>query len=517
MRILLASGELYPYSKTGGLADMVAALAKALAKAGHQVAVVTPLYRGVKARNPDIKPFPWHLALPVGDRTMQARLWVSHPRRGLTIYFVNQPDYYDRASIYHQGGIEYPDNSARFTFLSKCVAHLARHLPLQPELVHVHDWHVGAVPMLIRHQAAHEGWINPPRTCLTIHNLAYQGRFAAVHYRELNLPWDYFNADGMEFYGDVNHLKAGIAFSDEITTVSPRYAQEITTPEFGCGLDGILRARAQVLTGILNGADYEEWRTTRNKYLPHAYSSRDMSGKAVNKRALQAELGMTPSPQTPLFGSVTRLAHQKGVEIQLAALEEMLATDMQFVLLGSGQIEFETAFMDLAKQYPGKVAVRIGYDHGLAHRVEAGSDFFLMPSQFEPCGLNQMYSLRYGTVPIVRAIGGLDDSVIDLREDPDHATGIKFHEYISGALVKAIRKAQALWQEPALLEHLRQNGMQEDFSWEHTAGEYVAVYQTLLTPPTPVTGAPDADAGSPLPPPVTDDIAPDRLAASSIP
>jgi starch synthase len=360
------------------------------------------------------------------------------------------------------------------------VAHLARYLPWQPELVHVHDWQAGLVPLLVLHQKRHEGWHKAPRTCLTIHNLAYQGNFPRPSYGLTNLPDDYFNPDGAEFWGHLSCLKAGIAYADRLTTVSPRYAREITTDEMGCGLDPVLRTRQESLTGILNGVDYEEWNTTHNPHLKHAYSAADLSGKLANKLELQREMGLPVNPQTPLFASVTRLTDQKGVAIQLGALAEMLAREMQFVLLGSGSAEFERAYSGLAQRYPGKAAVHIGFDHGLSHRIEAGVDFFLMPSHFEPCGLNQMYSERYGTIPIVRQTGGLDDTVIDLTEDAERATGIKFREYSVRALAKAIGKALTLYQTPDLLHHMRRNAMAAEFSWEETCNQYVRVFEQAL-------------------------------------
>ncbi|MBI3415075.1 MAG: glycogen synthase GlgA [Verrucomicrobia bacterium] len=479
MRILLASSEVQPYSKSGGLADMVGGLAKALAKAGHQVGVVTPLYRGIREKFPALRLLDWRFDMLLGADRVQGGVSVLEPADNLTIYFVEQPQFFDRRNLYQENGVDYADNAARFIFFSKCVANLARYLPWRPEIVHVHDWQVGVVPMLMLDQHRRDGWSTAPPMCLTIHNLAYQGNFPRATYALTNLPDDYFHPGGAEFYGGLNCLKAGIVYADALTTVSPRYAREITTELFGCGLDGMLRARQSALTGILNGVDDEEWRTTGNPFLPHAYSVRNLRGKAADKLELQKELGLPMSADVPLFGTVTRLVGQKGVHLLLGALEEMLAADMQFVLLGSGDAPFENAFQELARRHPRKVAVKIGFNLGLSHRIEAGCDFYLMPSVFEPCGLNQMYSLRYGTVPIVRVTGGLDDSVIDPAEDEARADGIKFAEPSVRALAKAIRKALVLFSDRPLLQHFRRNGMQEDFSVERMADEYARVYRRL--------------------------------------
>jgi len=480
MKLLLASSEVHPYSKTGGLADMVGALAKSLARAGHAVSLVTPLYAGIREQFPGIKPLGLKLDLPLGARQVTGEVWTHSPIPNLTVYFIDQPDFYFRHSPYLQpDGISYADNDERFIFFSKAIVHLARHL-LKPDLIHVHDWQAAFVPLLARQEKLTGGWVEAPPTCLTVHNLAYQGTFPAWRYAYTNLPWDYFNSHGVEFYGQMNCLKAGIAFADLVTTVSPRYAREITTPEYGCGLEGLLQARQDDLLGILNGVDFEEWNTTHNPNLRHPYSVENLSGKTANKLDLQKELGLPVNAAIPLFGSITRLADQKGVDILLGALEEMLSANLQFVVLGSGEPAYEDAYRDLAKRYPTKVSARIGFNQALSHRIEAGCDFFVMPSRFEPCGLNQMYSLHYGTVPIVRITGGLDDSVTDISENLQQADGIKFAEYSSNVLAKGIRKALALFGEPDLLAHYRINGMNAEFSWEKTAQKYLKVYQRLL-------------------------------------
>jgi len=487
MKILLASSEVHPYSKTGGLADMVGALGRALVRAGHETGIVTPLYRGIAERFPAIRRVDWQFNLLLGAREVRAELWSLEVEKGLTIYFVGQDEFYQRAGIYLENHVSYPDNDKRFIFFSKCVTNLARYLPWRPDIVHVNDWQAGLVPALMLQQRRSEGWGNPPPVCLTIHNLAYQGIFPATSFVLTNLPAEYFTVEGAEFYQQMNCLKAGIAFADVITTVSPRYAREITTEEFGCRLDGLLRRRQARLFGILNGVDHEEWDPRHDPFLKYPYSAARLAGKRKNKIELLNEMGLPKVADAPLFGTITRLAEQKGVDIQLGALEEMLGTDIRFVLLGSGSAAFERGYHKLSGRFPSQVAIRIGYDEGLAHRIEAGCDFYLMPSRFEPSGLNQMYSLRYGTIPIVRAVGGLDDSVIDFSWNPDRANGIKFHEYSTRALAKAIRKAMAIYQRPDLLRRYRQNAMKTDFSWSQTVGEYLKVYKTAKR----INSAPD--------------------------
>ena len=476
MRILLASSEIHPYSKTGGLGDAVGALGKALAQAGHEVSLVTPLHRGVREKFPKLRPVEWRFDLPLGVRHVNAKLLALDVAPRLTVYFIDKPEYFDRAGIYNDSHGDYGDNAERFIFFSKCVVHLARHLPHKPDVLHVHDWPTGLVPLLVQHEHLAGGWHKPPRTCLTIHNLAYQGVFPRAAFQLTNLPASYFHPETTEFYNQLNCLKAGIACADVVTTVSPRYAREITTQEFGAGLDGLLRKRHHVLHGILNGVDYEEWNTAANPLIAAPYSAQNLAGKAVCKAALQAHFGLAVDAGIPLFGSVTRLADQKGIDITLGALEEMLAAPIQFVLLGSGSANYEQAMKHLAHCHPGKVGLKLGYDHALAHQIEAGCDFFLMPSRFEPCGLNQLYSLRYGTIPIVRRTGGLDDTVIDATDDAAHANGIKLFEPAPHALAKAMRKALLLFQNQELLARYRANGMGANFSWAKAVKEFEAVY-----------------------------------------
>ena len=480
MNILLATSEVYPYSKTGGLADMVGALAKTLAREGHQTRIVTPLYRGIHAQFPQIRREDWWFDLPLGGRRVQAELYSLQVENNLIVYFIRQNDFYDRNGLYLENNTVYADNAERFIFFSKCVVHLARYLPWRADILHINDWQTGLVPALVINQQKYEGWGNPLPTCLTIHNLAYQGTFPANAFGLTNLPPEFFTIDSAEYFGHLNCLKAGIALADVMTTVSPRYAREILTEEYGCALDGLLRKRQSRLAGILNGVDYQEWNAATDPHLKSPYSATRLAGKSINKAEMQKEMGLAAST-VPLFGTITRLAEQKGVDIQLAALEEMLSADMQFILLGSGSPAYEHGYHELARRFPNKVAARFGYNEGLSHRIEAGCDFYLMPSRYEPSGLNQMYSLRYGTIPIVRATGGLDDSVVDFTENKALANGIKFSEYSPRALSRAIRKALALYEQPALLNRYRKNAMKCDFSWECTVGEYLKVYESAKT------------------------------------
>ena len=459
MNILHASSEVFPYSKTGGLADATAALARAQAAAGHTVTLVTPLYRGIREQFPGLE--------PLGQAEPPAKVWRLEPEPNLTVLFIDEPEWFDRAGLYGHAA-----DAERFIFFSKCVARLAK----RTEIVHAHDWQSGLVMPLLTDV--------PAGKVFTIHNAAYQGRFPADKFELTGLPESFFDWRQLEFHGDVSFLKGGIVCADLVTTVSPRYARELLTKEYGCGLEGVFQARGDRLTGVLNGVDYTEWNTTDNPHLAAAYSGDSPGGKAANKRALQRELGLPELADVPLLGNISRFTDQKGIDILLGALEELLGGGVvfQFVGLGSGDPLLEQAMSGLAKRHPDRVAVQIGYDTGLAHRIEAGSDFYVMPSRFEPCGLNQLYSLRYGSVPVVRATGGLDDSVIDLGQGDALATGIKFTDYSAEALGQALGRALALYARPKRLAKVRDNGMRADFSWGQTTAEYERLYAKIKKP-----------------------------------
>jgi starch synthase len=351
---------------------------------------------------------------------------------------------------------------------------------IHPDVIHCHDWQTGLIPLFLKHQARVSFRKQIPRTVFTVHNLAFPGHFPPADWTNTGLPWSYVQPSGVEFWGGISYLKAGLVYADALTTVSPNYAREITTEEFGCGFQGILRQREADLVGILNGVDYAEWNTVRNPFLAHPYSADDPGGKAAAKSMLQSELGLPVRNDIPLFANITRLESQKGVDLIIDAIEQTLSEDYQFVIVGTGDPTLESAYRALAARHPHRISAQIRFDLALAHRVEAAADFYLMPSRFEPCGLNQMYSLRYGAIPIVRDTGGLHDTVVDVRESVDRATGVKFGEASAGALGHAMRKAFAVWGEPGLLEHLRRNGMKADFSWDRSAEQYVEIYRRLL-------------------------------------
>ena len=480
MNILLASSEVYPYSKTGGLADMVAALGKYLGESGAQVGLVTPLYRGVLERFESIEQLDLTLEVDLGSHVETATICRLEAAEGFTIYFVDHVHFYQRSGIYGENSQDYSDNAQRFLFLSRITLQLMEHLDWAPQLIHVHDWPVAMLPALLRQQVA-EGWLlEAPKTLLTIHNLAYQGVFPASEFALANLPGEYYHPDGIEFYGQMNFLKAGIVYADHVGTVSPSYAEEILTAEFGCGLEGVLGERKDALTGILNGVDYSEWNTTENPHLEQAFSVDDLAGKARAKEALQRDLVLPVDPARPLFGMISRVVEQKGILMLVEALRQALRHPMQFVFLGSGDPELEEALQALGSEYPDQVKIKFGYDSGLSHRIEAGCDFYLMPSRFEPCGLNQLYSLRYGTIPIVHGVGGLQDSVRDEGANHSGPTGIKFSEFNSAACLEAIYRGLRLFENPDELAGYRRRGMETDFSWRQTVQGYLELYRQIL-------------------------------------
>ena len=471
MRILQATSELFPYSKTGGLADMVAGLTGALAEQGNEITIATPLYRGIREQFPELKAPGSAFQIPLGKNTFTGRWWKLNAAKGVTVMFLENDGFYERAGLYMKGGDGYWDNPERFMFLSKAVARMSGDF----EVIHVHDWQTAFVPMLLKLGSS----INAPPTVLTIHNLAYQGSCEGDRFEISNLDKKYFDREGPEFWGSLNFLKAGLHYADAITTVSPRYAREILSAEFGEGMEGVLRSRGDALTGILNGVDYDEWRTVGNPHLAADYSAGDLAGKTICKEALINTLGLKDT-RLPLFGVVSRLAEQKGIGLLVDAVEGFLAKGMlRLVVLGEGEQPLVNRLIETQKRYPGLVSVKIKYDNRMAHQIEAASDFFLMPSRFEPCGLNQMYSLRFGAIPVVHAVGGLDDTIRDQKSNSDHTNGIKFRSYDIAALQNAIAEAIELFGHGEKRIKIMTTGMKDEFSWDKSSREYTHLYKSF--------------------------------------
>ena len=464
MKILMVASEAAPFAKTGGLADVLGSLPPALARLGDEVAVVLPRYRVADTRGAE----PVWLSMPlwVGPHAYSVDI-LQRMHRGVRYFFVDCPPLYDRLEIYG----DYPDDHIRFALLNQAALGIARQI-FRPAVLHAHDWQAGLCAPYLKHTFAADPTFFGIRLLLTIHNLGYQGIFPQAALADLGLDPGLYYPDGLEFWGDISFLKAGIVWSDAINTVSPTYAREIQTPEYGSGMDGLLRIHARKLSGILNGVDYAEWNPETGPYQTAHFSAHDLSGKRESKRALLAEMGLPPDLDRPLIGIVSRFADQKGFDLLEEIAGWLADQDCAMVALGSGQKIHEDMFRQLAALRPEKFAVRIGYDEALSHRIVAGSDMFLMPSRYEPCGLSQMYSLRYGTVPIVRATGGLDDSV-------DERTGFKFAAYSAEALAAAIEQAlKAFADRESWVDRMRR-GMAKDFSWDASARKYQELYKTL--------------------------------------
>ncbi len=466
----MVASEAVPFAKSGGLADVVGALPAALARQGEEVAVIMPRYRSI----------PWHetesafdnMVVYAGATPYRVDLRTK-VHRGVRFFFVEAPYFFDREGLYNHHGTDYLDNHKRFAVLALAALGAAQTV-FPCDILHCHDWQAALVPVYKMDQQHSNPLLQGTKTILTIHNLGYQGRFHRTQFPELGLNWGWFTADKLEYYGDVNFLKGGMVTADWLTTVSPTYAREIQTPEGGFGLDGVLRSRSDALTGILNGVDYEEWNPETDPFLPAHYSARDLSGKRICKKALLEEFGLDAANlDRPLIGIVSRFAPQKGFDLIAGIRHFFEETDAQLVVLGSGERRYVQMFEEWHRWRPRQIGVWVGYNNPLAHRIEAGADLFLMPSLYEPCGLNQIYSLRYGTVPVVRAVGGLDDTI---QED----TGFKFHEYSVGALYDTLRLAAGAYRNRDAWTERMRRGMSKDYSWDASARQYSSLYAKLL-------------------------------------
>lgn len=473
----MVTPEAHPFAKTGGLAEVSAALPAALARFGHSVTVVLPRYRGVL---PDATPSR-RVHLQLGPNAFSVGFLEQAMDEVVRAVLVDVPELFDRDGLYGQDGQDYPDNALRFAVLSRAALELARLEGVRPDIIHAHDWQTGLVPVYQKMQLSDDPIVGGVPVVFTIHNLAFQGVFGRDALPAIGLDWNVFHPEGLEYWGNISLLKGGVNFSEKITTVSPTYAREILTPEFGFGFEGVLRRRAGDLIGILNGIDTSRWNPETDAFAPH-FSASNLAGKRAAKRALLAHVGLAADDKVldrPLGGLISRMTGQKGFDLIGAAAPQLIELDATWVLLGSGERQYEEQWRSLAAHYPDRVSATIGFDERLAHLIEAGADMFLMPSRFEPCGLNQLYSLRYGTVPIVRATGGLEDTIRDAAEPGGN--GIKFADAAPGALVAAVRRALQLYRDPDRWQAIQKAGMAADPSWDVSAREYVKVYSGVRT------------------------------------
>ena len=477
MNIVFAASEGVPFSKTGGLADVVGALPRALAALGHQVSVYLPRYRQTKLTDPVT--VVRSVTVPFDDQYRFASVVSGGSQGGVRFYFVEYPPYFDRDALYGTAAGDYPDNAERYALFSRTVLEASKILGV-PDIFHCHDWQSALIPVLLRTVYARDPAFRNVGTVFTIHNMGYQGLFPPDTLPLLMLPWDLFTMSKMEFFGQVNFLKGALTYSDFITTVSRKYSQEIQTAEYGFGLEGVLRDRASTVTGILNGVDYDEWSPQTDKFTAGKFSPQDLSNKATCKQDLLATFGVkNADTKLPVIGIVSRFAAQKGFDLIAQIADRLAREEMIVVALGAGDKTYEEMFLRLNKAFPNKIAVKVAYDNAIAHKIEAGADMFLMPSRYEPCGLNQIYSLKYGTVPIVRATGGLDDTIEPWDARTGKGTGFKFFEYNGESLLLTIKQALVAYQDQTSWQVLMRNGMGKDFSWNASAREYGRVYDRV--------------------------------------
>lgn len=484
MKIAEVSPEIVPYAKTGGLADVTGTLPLYLEKAGQEISIFMPLYKSVRESGLDIELMDIAFDVPVGEAVRAGRLWKSiHPgSKNIKVYFIQCDEYYDRDALYGTETGDYPDNAERFIFLSRAVLEAIKKLRLSIDMIHCHDWQTALIPVYLKTLYAHEKILSSIKTVLTIHNLAYQGLFKHEDMKLTGLDHSLFNPSQLEYWGKINFLKGGIMFSDIVTTVSRKYAEEIKTVEFGCGLEGTLKEHENKLYGIINGVDYDQWSPENDQFISHKYNSGDLRGKASCKKHLQELLNL-PQSKAPLLGMISRLAEQKGVDLLVVILDELMKRDLQLVILGTGEERYHKMLKEAAPKYKEKLSVNIMFDNQLAHQIEAGADIFLMPSKYEPCGLSQMYSLKYGTIPVVRETGGLADTIIDANDENlknGTATGFTMKSYFAAELLFTIDRALELYKSKTKWNALRKNAMKQDWSWGKSAHEYVELFKSVL-------------------------------------
>lgn len=479
MKILIASSEAVPFAKTGGLADVAGSLADEYKKMGLAPAVILPLYREIKKASADfnIKPLNKEIAVQVGNDIEKGILWKGRTPQGADAYFIENEKYFGRDELYGTPEGDYLDNASRFIFYSRGTLEALKTLGLKPDIIHCNDWQTSLIPVYLK--KTYRSDFPDTATLLTIHNLGYQGIFPESDMPLTCLGWEMFNMDGLEFYGKINLLKAGIIFSDIITTVSKTYAQEILTTEHGFGLEGVLKKRENDLYGIINGIDLNYWGPLKDNFIPAKYSSKDLSGKAICKKSLKAELGLSVN-DSPLIGLVTRLSSQKGLDLVIESMGEIIKAGAQIAVLGKGDDSFQSALLKCHEKYPGRISVTIGFEEALGHKIYAGADIFLMPSMYEPCGLGQLIALRYGTIPVVKNTGGLADTVSEYTASEGKGTGFFLKNHSSAELLKALQKAIELYYDKKEWGRIINNAMSQNFSWRGSTKKYMTLYKKAL-------------------------------------
>jgi starch synthase len=481
LRVLFVTSEAVPFAKTGGLADVAGALPKFLEGLGCEVKLIMPYYRMVRKSGLPIQPVERPLEVTLGNETLQADLYQCELSGKNTVYFIGREEFFDREHLYGTPRGDYFDNAERFVFFSKAALAFCQSMNFSPDIIHHHEWQTGLIPALLQSLYSKNSLFSHSAVVFTIHNIAYQGLFRKEKLSLTGLPMEMYNPEGIEFWGKINFMKAGIVYADVINTVSQKYSKEIQTTEYGYGLEGILRKRSRDLYGILNGVDYQDWDPSHDPHLISSYSLQDFSGKRACKKDLLKELGLPSSLEdVPVLGVISRLADQKGFDLLADILEDLFNLDIGFVLLGTGEQKYHDLFTRIARKYPRKAGIRIAYDDRLAHKIEAGADLFLMPSKYEPCGLNQIYSLRYGTIPIVRATGGLDDTIVHYDPSTGKGNGFKFIHYDAKEFLRQIETAIHYFHQPEHWNRLLRNAMTADFSWARSAESYVELYRRAL-------------------------------------
>jgi starch synthase len=483
MKVVFVSSEIVPFASTGGLGDVCAALPKALVQQGLEVISIMPLYQQIDRANYGLEKCDIDLHVPLGNAWYYGTVWM-HRHEGVLTLFIQSEEFFERPGIYGTLDHGYADNFERFVFFQKAVVRLIDVCGLKPDLVHCNDWQAALIPMFLYHGIDGRFRNGREETLMTIHNLAHHGWAPAEKFYMTNLPGKCYTMDTLEFYGEINMLKGGLVRATAINAVSPTYAEEIKTEKFGCRLDGVLRHRSRVLHGILNGIDYHRWNPSTDPHIVAHYSVDDLSGKELCKKALQRAAGFKADARVPLLGMISRLVSQKGIDILLKSLERIVATGAQVVILGTGDSRYEDALRSWAERCPGQVCAWIEFSSDLAHQIEAGVDVFLMPSEFEPCGQNQLYSMRYGTVPLVHGVGGLEDSVVDCEEAG--GTGFKYHGHTVDDFMGCLQRALDLYADSRKWKNLMKRAMKQDFSVVHMAKEYIALYKSILSNHDPV-------------------------------